>query len=91
VLPNVVAIQWNDAHGTATTLYEAHEIPHAPIVVTSYGLLLRDDATGISIASEQVADGTYRGVTFIPRGMIVSVRALTRHRKPKGESNNGVA
>jgi hypothetical protein len=75
------ACTWQDAHGSSTSsAYSEHEIPHAAILITSYGLLLRQDDSGVSIASESCADGTYRGVTFIPRVLIVELRPL---EKPK--------
>lgn len=79
----LVAVQWSDAYVTTSTQFEAHEIPHTPIIVTTYGLLLREDATGVSVASESVAEGagSYRGVTFIPRGMILTVRHLATPRR----------
>lgn len=82
-------VMWDDAHGSATVQYEAHEIPHAPVVITTYGLLLRDDTAGITVAGEFVADGTFRAVTFIPRGMVRKVTLLRGQKKAqekKGEA-----
>lgn len=79
----LVAVTWNDAHGSATSAYAEHEIPHAPIVIVTYGLLLRDDEAGVTIANEVCDDSTYRGVTFVPRGMIVKVTPVKRERKAK--------
>lgn len=79
----LVAVTWQDAHGSAVSAYAEHEIPHAAIVVTTYGLVLREDDAGISVANEVCEDGTYRGVTFIPRGMIVKVAPVKRERKKK--------
>ncbi len=67
----LVKVTWLDAHGSATTAYAEHEIPHAGILITTYGLLLREDAVGVTIANEFCADGTYRGCTFVPAGMLV--------------------
>ena len=77
----LVAVTWLDAHGTATAAYSLHEIPHAAISITTYGLLLRQDDAGISVASEFCADGTYRGVTFVPTGMVVRVEHVKKSRK----------
>lgn len=82
----VVCVAWNDAHGNTFTTYEAHEIPHAPAVVRTYGLLLREDETGVSIANEVFETGGYRGVTFIPKGMIKSIEDVKRPRKRKTDA-----
>ena len=66
----VVCVTWTDAHGNAFAIYEAHELPHAPAIVRTYGVLLREDDAGVSIANEVFEGGNFRGVTFIPKGMI---------------------
>lgn len=70
-MKELVAVKWLDAHGSSTTAYAEHEIPHAAIEITTYGLLLREDEAGVTVASEWCKDNTYRGVTFIPKGMMV--------------------
>ena len=77
---SLVKVVWRDAHGSATGAYSLHEIPHEAIEVMSYGLLLKTDAVGVSIASERCGDDTYRGYTFIPTGMVVSVTPMKRKR-----------
>ena len=79
--PELVALRWLDAHGTATNTYELHELPHKALEIVTYGLLLRDDEQGISLACEDCGGGTYRGVTFIPRALVVDVRPIKRRRK----------
>jgi hypothetical protein len=82
----LVCVTWKDAHGTMGTALSLHEIPHSSIEIKSYGLLLRQDEEGVSIASEICADGTYRGYTFVPKGMLVSVEPVVKPkqaRKPK--------
>lgn len=76
----LVAVTWNDAHGNALGEFAAHEIPHAPYVWTTIGFLLRRDDQGVSLASELGAEGNYRGVNFIPQGMILSVKELLKPR-----------
>lgn len=82
--PRVVCVSWCDAHGNALSVYESHEIPHAPALVKTYGVLLREDDAGITIANEVFEAGSFRGVTFIPRGMIQAVTDVmgTRRKKP---------
>lgn len=79
----VVCVTWNDAHGNAFSVYESHEIPHAPAVVRTYGVLLREDEAGVTIANEVFEAGSFRGVTFIPRGMIKSLEDVHAPRKRK--------
>jgi hypothetical protein len=78
----LVALTWLDAHGSISPS-EVHEIPHAPIKITTYGLLMRDDEAGVSVANEACHDGTYRGVTFVPRGMVVSVEPVIKRKAKK--------
>ena len=78
--PPLVALTWKDAHGTATAAYSLHEIPHEAIEITTYGLLLREDEKGVSVACEVCRDGTYRGVTFVPKELVLEVRRLVISR-----------
>lgn len=75
-MKHLIALKWKDAHGSATSAFNEHEIPHAPLEITTYGLLLREDATGVSVANELCADGTYRGHTFVPKELIIEVLDL---------------
>lgn len=79
---HLVALKWNDAHGSATESYSENDIPHEPLLMTTYGLLLRDDDVGVSVANEECGDGTYRGYTFVPRPLVVELLDLGEP-KPK--------
>ena len=79
--PPLVSLKWMDAHGTATNTYEVHELPHKALEITTYGLLLRDDEGGVSIASEDCGGGCYRGVTFVPRSLVVEIKPIKPARK----------
>lgn len=67
-------VRWSDAHGNTLTTYEAHEVPHAPALVDTFGVVIRQDAIGITIASEVFEAGSFRGVTFIPAAMVVEIQ-----------------
>jgi hypothetical protein len=82
--PPLVALRWRDAHGTATSSYEPHELPHAALEIVTYGLLLRDDETGVSIACEDCGGNVYRGVTFVPRELVVECRPVRPVRRKRG-------
>jgi hypothetical protein len=71
-----VAVEWEDAWGDShseVTIEQVAEL-HKPKLMITEGRLLASDETGVSLFNERSPeDGTYRGRTFIPRGMIVSV------------------
>lgn len=86
----LVLVTWNDAWQDTDNFTTAHGIvsTHAPLKVETLGWLVRDDTVGISVANEQsMEDGvpTFRGRTFIPRAMVVTVThyTLTKKRKLK--------
>ena len=79
--PRIVCVTWTDAHGNAMTVYEPHELPHAPAIVKTYGALIKEDAAGVTITSEIFESGGFRGVTFIPAGMIREILDVARPRK----------
>ena len=86
--PALVAVVWDDAKSTAVEEYSLNEVRtqfHKAARYTTYGLLLVDDPAGVTLASEEGADRNLRGLTFIPRAMIVEVKLLGRPRvkKPK--------
>lgn len=89
-MKELVSVKWLDAHGTSITAYAEHEIPHAAYEVTTYGLLLREDDSGVSVAAEVCSDNTYRGVTFIPKGMIVEVHRLSGAKRKQKKANTSV-
>lgn len=76
--PQFVIVKWLDAWGEETseaTVANAHEA-HRAVPMETAGWLLRQDETGVSIFCERCtekAEYVYRGRTFIPTGMIVSV------------------
>ncbi len=86
----LVCVYWLDAHGSAVGTYEIDEIPHAAILVKSYGLLLKEDEKGVSIASEQCDEGVFRGFTFVPKGMIVKIEPVKKVRKRKIETTPSI-
>jgi hypothetical protein len=89
--PPLIALRWTDAHGDATSTYEMHDLPHKALEIVTYGLLLRDDHDGITVASEDCGSGCYRGVTFVPRNMIVGVKRIhpggRKASKPAAEAD----
>lgn len=69
-----VGVVWGDASGSAHveyTLEEAHQV-HKVSTYLTLGFLAIDDATGVTLFSEECLDDKgLRGRAFIPRGMVV--------------------
>lgn len=82
----LVAVVWDDAKASAVVEYDLNEVRtqfHKAARYTTYGLLLVDDEKGITLANEEGDDQNLRGLTFIPRAMIVEVVVLGRQRPKK--------
>jgi hypothetical protein len=76
--PDLVLVTWHDAHGSLTEYY-ANKM-HAPAVMHTVGWLMEANDKGVSICGERSPDGQefdYRGHTFIPIAMVLSVTKLT--------------
>jgi hypothetical protein len=86
----LVIVEWNDAWVRADIPVTLDDVAssHKPEVIITLGWVLRDDDAGISLANEYY-DSTYRGRTFIPRGMIKAVTPykLSKPRKMKAGPN----
>lgn len=88
-ISTLVKIVWKDAHGMgSTTAMSLHEIPHGFMEITTYGLLLRQDEIGVSVACEVCADGTFRGYTFVPAGMLISVEPVLKTKTARKQRTN---
>lgn len=77
-----VVVTWLDAHGSGdpSHIYELDSIPHGGVEVETYGLLVQDDAEGVSVCSEVIEGGGMRGHTFVPRALVLSVDQLRHYR-----------
>lgn len=64
------ACEWEDAHWNSGE-FESHEITHRPVNYVTVGINLFNDETGISLATDICEAGTFRGINFVPRKMIV--------------------
>lgn len=74
----VVEITWEDAW-SENGYYTLDSISkEKPYMTYSYGLVIRDDESGVTIAREKFnQDSRFRSVQHIPRGMITKVRILS--------------
>ena len=80
----LVAVVWDDAHVSQVDSFTRDEIAdRAAVTYTTFGLLVRDDEKVVAIAAEICADATYRGVTYVPRGMVREVIQLSCWPKRK--------
>ncbi len=90
----LVAVRWRDPRVDQANAYTREEIQtrHVPSF-TTIGLLVRDDADVVGLATEYGEDGTYRGVTYIMRSLVQEVTPITtwpkRQRRPKAEAPSG--
>lgn len=87
--PRYVTCTWLDAWADPVddvSLEKAAE-KHKPLEMETRGWLLVDNEVGISLFVERTADrDSYRGRTFIPKGMIKSVEdfpPIKKRRKPR--------
>ncbi len=81
---DLVKVTWLDAHGSAANAaYDVAEIPHSAVEVISYGILLKCDDVGISIASEICDKSTFRGYSFVPRSMAVGCECVKAGYRPR--------
>ncbi|MCA1840038.1 MAG: hypothetical protein LC723_06885 [Actinobacteria bacterium] len=80
-----VVVEWLDAWADNEEFVKTGKVDenHKAAVIRTAGWLLVDNETGLSLFNEQApAEDCWRGRTFIPRGMIVSVEPykLTKRR-----------
>jgi hypothetical protein len=96
----LVLIVWNDAWQDQDNFASSHGIAlsHRPMVVQTLGWLIHDDEAGVSVVNERSMDEgseVYRGRTFIPRPMIISVTdfklAVPRKKKAPQDDKPGSA
>jgi hypothetical protein len=69
-------IWWMDAHARNQAVeYEEAEVGslHRPEECKILAIVIKDDATGISIYNEETGPTSLRGLNFIPRAMIKDV------------------
>lgn len=94
-----VVVLWDDAWIDATepmTIADV-DVRHKPLVVKTFGWLLKESEIGVTLASERYIDTTehdvFRAATFIPHPMIKSITPVTLTKKrtkkaPPPVSNN---
>jgi hypothetical protein len=92
----LVCVIWDDAHGRTAGEYTQVEILrdlHHPAAIYTFGLLVADDETGVTVAQEitnpdEDGDSTYRGLGFVPRGMVKEVINLGIPKRPRARTSS---
>ena len=72
---HLAAVIWDDAHHSLDE-YSKEDLDnqfHKAAREINYGLLVRNDERGTTLACEEGADGNFRHVFFIPKEMIREV------------------
>jgi hypothetical protein len=85
----LVMIEWDDACIIPTVEYALAELDqiHAPRRFRLFGLLLKSDEAGVTVAGEEGTSGGVRTLSFVPKQMIKRVIDLGQPRVPsKGRS-----
>lgn len=78
--PPFVVCAWSDAHSDIEDFVKPERAieEHKLLIIETAGWLLRNDELGVSLYSERCPeDNSYRGRTFIPKAMIVSLTPYT--------------
>jgi len=80
----LVCIIWDDAHHSMDE-YTDQEIErdiHKPARLVLFGLLVKSDEKGVTLAMEETAEGTsLRHVFFVPRAMVVEEVLLGKPKR----------
>jgi len=86
----LVIVAWNDANtgNEDVVTLETVDSYHKPTVIHTIGWLLKGDDNGVTLVNEYY-DGYFRGRTFIPGGMVISITPynLSKPRKPRHVDN----
>lgn len=70
-------VEWGDAWGSSGWASESTAVrEHAPLPVQSFGVVVKHDEVGITLAGGKDANGVLLSIGFIPSGMIKKVTKL---------------
>jgi len=88
-----VCLRWDDAKGAATGEYTIEDVNrdwHQSQEIKTFGILLVDDDKGVTIAAEITQDDPvmFRGLSFVPRGMVIELIHLGFPRKSRSRVRN---
>ena len=67
-------VTWDDAW--AELAYDPDTDTDAPYRVRTVGWIVRDTPRAIVLAAERLPDGTWRGITRVPRPIVLRVEIL---------------
>ena len=90
---DIVVCEWRDAHASVKEEFSMEEIQSATSYkFKTYGILLRDDRISdikdplVAVAAEIGEDGRYRGVSYIPAEMVISVKVVKANRRSESKA-----
>ena len=89
----IVAVKWADAHASPESYASPDEMNHHPMMLITYGMLVKDDEMGVSLVLEESAvDGEdeWRGHVFIPRPLIQDMWVLAPTPHVKSRDRRGL-
>jgi hypothetical protein len=77
VSQKLVYVLWHDAAFREIGWHKAEDVDSGYHMKTeSCGFLVKSDEKGIVLAVDRDVDGSFRGLTFIPKGMIKKKRVF---------------
>lgn len=75
----VEIIQWRDAHAPKPMEWaEAKDLECKPVIVTSCGFVVKENASGVVLALDSSDDGDFHSAGFIPKEAIISRKVLRK-------------
>ena len=82
----LIGVLWDDAKGDVEEEINQENIKrhHRPTKIITYGIFVRLDRVGLSLAVDTIPEDTptgYRGYNFIPRGMIREIWVQDKYPK----------
>jgi len=83
----LIAVSWADAHSPAATdVIDATQLTddlHGTMTIVTVGWELRSDTKGIMLAGEFCGGTEFRGLTFIPRALVLERLELGQKKPPR--------
>lgn len=83
---SLVCLVWDDAHMSLDewTPTEIDQDFHKPQRVKTFGLLVRSDDAGVTLAMEEgMDDAKFRHTMFVPKAMVVELVDLGQPKTPR--------
>lgn len=69
-------VLWDDAQGHSGGA--THEPIHAPVPLLTAGIIVKSDKSGVTLAMDFSAEGSFRDIRFIPKVNVRDVKVLQK-------------